>query len=758
MCKISKRLIISVCACICMVALETCQLEAKKEIVEFVKKDSSAVDVSSCRYTQQEVYKGDNPNLLSDLTGFEQKMETDQLVLYFNAETNGIRILNKKTGYVWGGLKEKKPENMNKSWSAMGNSMITIDYFDMNNQSSRISIGDESASTEYEWSRNRMVCKVDYVVLGISFTFELKLEDDNLEVTFFEDSIKETKANKLQSVWILPFFGCVEQDSIEGYMFIPDGSGALIRYDKSSCYVAAYDERIYGKDAGVDSFSSAGDLLAKRNNDYLVQTSNVSVPVYGSVHGANENAFMGVVESGGLYASIYASPAGIITDYSWSAVRFDYRNSYSFPVNKSGKSIITTQEEPEKFDCKIKFYFLDEEEANYSGMAVRYRELVKNGGLLENEERVEEEIPLYLHFLGADVKDSVLFKTYQKLTEVNDMSLIIDKLKNNNITNISVAYEGWKKGGLNGADYSQTKMDSRLGNSKDLEDLQNSLESQGGRFYLSFNPIAFNGEQARTASIAALTISNGYASYTRSNASLMYPTEYYAHPTDVVENISNVVKKYDFANFEIADIGNMVYGDYYRKHNLTRQETLDMFQGKMEQTKSKIALESPNEYMWNYTSEYLNMPMQNSQNLYETDSVPFLQIVLKGSIDYYAPYTNIGSYNQNNILRMIEYGAYPSFILMKEENEKLMDTPLSDYFSLNYDNWEEAILNVYAEVNDALKNVEGSTISNHIALAEGVACTSYDNGENIYVNYTNKEFITETGVTIPASGYLVTEE
>jgi hypothetical protein len=32
---------------------------------------------------------------------------------------------------------------------------------------------------------------------------------------------------------------------------------------------------------------------------------------------------------------------------------------------------------------------------------------------------------------------------------------------------------------------------------------------------------------------------------------------------------------------------------------------------------------------------------------------------------------------------MIEYGAYPSFLVAGAENHALVDTPLEDYFSLN---------------------------------------------------------------------------
>ena len=283
------------------------------------------------------------------------------------------------------------------------------------------------------------------------------------------------------------------------------------------------------------------------------------------------------------------------------------------------------------------------------------------------------------------------------------------------------------------------------------------LGDNGGRFYLYTNPVSFNEDQARIASTSALTISKNYSSYTRSNKMLMYPTEYYAHPSDVVDSLADMVEDYPEYNLDVAKVGNMIYGDYSKNEKISRQKSKQILSETVSKIKKDKVLENPNQYLWNDTSEYINMPLQNSQYMYETDSVPFLQIVLKGSIDYYAPYANQGFYNQTNKLKMIEYGAYPSFIIMSEKNEKLIDTPLEDYFSLNYNDWSDVMKEVYQYLNGALKEVEGSSIIQHKMLDTGVAAVSYDNGKVIYINYLNREYVTKQGVHIPAKNYLVAD-
>ena len=48
----------------------------------------------------------------------------------------------------------------------------------------------------------------------------------------------------------------------------------------------------------------------------------------------------------------------------------------------------------------------------------------------------------------------------------------------------------------------------------------------------------------------------------------------------------------------------------------------------------------PNGYLWKYTSEMYDLPLTGGQLLYESDTVPFLQIVLNGSADLFSAPVN----------------------------------------------------------------------------------------------------------------------
>ena len=169
---------------------------------------------------------------------------------------------------------------------------------------------------------------------------------------------------------------------------------------------------------------------------------------------------------------------------------------------------------------------------------------------------------------------------------------------------------------------------------------------------------------------------------------------------------------------------------------------------------TQLSFHTPNVYLWKSCSDYFDIPMMNSQYTMETDSVPFLQMLLKGYVPYYAPYANQGFYRTNCILRTVEYGAYPSFIVMNADNSELTDTPLVDYFSLNYGDWSAIIADTYSRVNSVLKEVENACILQHKTVADSVVRVRYDNGVVIYVNYNSYD-VEADGVTVPGLNFVL---
>jgi len=155
-------------------------------------------------------------------------------------------------------------------------------------------------------------------------------------------------------------------------------------------------------------------------------------------------------------------------------------------------------------------------------------------------------------------------------------------------------------------------------------------------------------------------------------------------------------------------------------------------------------------YLWKYTDRYLQMPVGTSQYVFETDTVPFLQMVLYGTMEMYAPYSNFSFYTQSDVLKMIDYNMSPSFILSKEPSYLLADTVSADLYSTEFSQYEEMIVSIYGKVNEVLSATAGYDWVDRTVLANGVICNTYEKeGDTfqIVINYTEDDY-TYSGTVI----------
>lgn len=148
------------------------------------------------------------------------------------------------------------------------------------------------------------------------------------------------------------------------------------------------------------------------------------------------------------------------------------------------------------------------------------------------------------------------------------------------------------------------------------------------------------------------------------------------------------------------------------------------------------------------------MPLYSERLRFYTDSVPFLQILLKGYIDYYSSYLNFSSNTKMDILKCIEYGIYPAYLVTKEESYLLADTLSSNYYATTFDKCKDEIVETYNYINKALKEVIGAEIMGRTTLESGIYLVEYSNGKKIIVNYSDIDY-NYSGHTITSLGYEV---
>ena len=688
------------------------------------------------------------------LEGFELAAESADAELWLSREWNTVRLRNKHTGYVWGALPVEDAEGLNTSWNNYGNAIAAVECFDESGVSKRYGMTG-NAATSYTMLGNGFTCRAEYGELGLSFEVKVTLEGNRLQLSVDEDSITEGEGFTLKSLTFLPFLGSGYGDEQDGYLFVPDGSGALIRFQKPTNYSAAFDKKVYGKDLAIDVLADPSDLQAYRPNDYIVEDPQILMPVYGVVHGAYQNAFFGVIDSGAEYASIVANPAAPNNPYNWAAVRFEFRQKYNLSVNrKEGIGAIVPQEHRNELSPSLSLYILDGEEANYDGMAVFYRGLLEESGALPGSVDADSPLPLRLEILGAGLRDEFLGMSVRVFTKAEDAQEMVRRLSADGITNLSVVFQGYTKN-----DEAGNPLLGKLGGRQDFAALSEQVASQGGRFYWHIDPVSANVDQINQRSEAANTLSNLVIRIVRQNGTLLYPDTYFYRYTEAENRVEKAMNRGYYADspvFAVDGLSYRLYGDFTTGKEVTRAENLANFLSLVETLAAgkSIPLYQPNQYLWKYASEFYNVPLASSQYLFETDTVPFLQIVLSGSMELFGTPLNTGTYSSERLLRMVEYGISPSFTVTECPSEDLYKTTQEDYFSTNFDDWESFIREAYATVEEALQPVRGQAMVSHRALSDGFIQVTYENGVKVYVNYTG-ESMTDGGVTVEPFGYRV---
>jgi hypothetical protein len=621
----------------------------------------------------------------------------------------------------------------------MANAFCTVDYFDASGGEKSFSLADEGVESIYAWRDDGFDCEVFYAPAEIRLT--LRMELDGSRVSFETPSIPQDGACLMKSVSFMPFLGTVQESAISGYMFVPDGCGALIRFRSGAQYISTFEKKVYGKDYGIDteavSYSS------------VIDEPQALMPVYGIAHVPGENAVFAILEQGEEYATIKATVAGTITNYNWACARFDYRQLYMQPVNRRGTGVQAPQPFMNEMLPKISFHFLTGEDADYAGMARLYRSLLLESGKLASSSPKSESIPLRIDLLGADIKAGFLSKAATPFTTVKQAEEIVKSLEASGVSNLTLVYKGWQKGGVNGGSYGQTSFEPKLGSEKAFAALRDLVS----RFFLSVTPALANKDQINEYFQSATTLSKSYM-ITLRYRNFFFSDYYFLRPSAVSETMEKMLKAHPGMELAVDQAGYLLYSDNTRGHEVSRRQAKELF-GQLE-AKAWIA---PNAFLWDEAEIFLDIPMVSSQYLFESDTVPFLQIALRGSMQYYAACMNTSAQSPYVLLKLLEYGAYPSFMLTGEPSQLLRDTPQEDLFSTYYVDWVPTIAAIYGKANSALKKVEGCEITDHQAVSDGVARTVYSGGPKsveVFVNYGAADF-TYQDVLVPALSFAIRE-
>ena len=677
--------------------------------------------------------------------------------LYLYEPALSIIVKNTKTGAVMESTvrNEERLGNVNETWKGFLQSGIVVELQEeTNTMQKKLGMEGSGAQVSVELIPGGFHAKLDYPTQALGFEVEVKLYDDgSITACIPESSIYENADNKkIGNIYVFPLLGSSRLDEKDGYMFVPDGNGALIYLDnKDGRFDSGYVQKVYGSDIGVGE-SYVLSLLWGRYETHN-DAEMILAPVYGMVHTGDEMGYLAIIESGDEEASIYATPNGAYSDYNWIAAAFRKCTTYIQPTSNSGGSV-TKVTDRIKYDINVRYMFVDGADANYAGLAKRYRDyLIEKDKLV----KVEDTFKIRLDFLGMDVESWMLWKKDAPVTTVDNIREIYSDLEQEGVTDILSIYKGWQDGGIFDLPVTSYDVAGSIGGARDLSKLMDECEAKNIDFYLFTDGVRANTETGNTTFDTVKKMDKRL--YTQNTYQNVYREFVYWTPQKTLENLKTLQKnlaKKGINKLALSEIGNTMFTYTMGDTMQTRLVSKHLYEQALQQTSTSmdIMLEAPVQCYWQYVKAIVDMPISDSDYIYTDQSVPFLSIALKGILPMYGDYVNFEANEREYFLKLVETGIYPSFYLTYKNPSELIYTNSSNVYTSQYSVYRDQILSYYDELRQINERTKNSMIVNHEITDTGVTIVTYDNGVKLYINYSAKEQKADN-VTVPALSYVV---
>lgn len=618
---------------------------------------------------------------------------------------------------------------------------------------------------EYEAVAGQFHIEVEEEIFAnFKLTIRYRLTPDGLRVTIPHDGVSYDEEHfQLASITVLEYFGAdLPQEGGEGYLFIPDGSGAILSLqDPSPNRRPLITGQVYGRDGAASQTEPA------EGEPYYL-------PVFGIVRN-NRTALFAVIESGDAGSEITAKlgePNGryytVYNTFSWTSREYVTLEA-KVASNGSTRRVYLCDKNGYRSDMTLAFYPLTGEKASYSGMAAVYRAV-----LLEKGMRQEGAAgPVFqLQTLGtADYTTSLLGFRYRadaEFTSYRENMEMVRYFQDRGVEDIHLSLLGYEKYGLDSGAANRVRLSGALGGARGFSELLDWCAAENVGFSVRSNMLFvgkdrwFDGFSARRDS--SRTLQRVQASVSRMQPdTLEYENPRYCLSPRMYERFFERF----FADCGERKIGEVVLGevgrylnsDFSQKEPINREQTAARLAQLLgaQKDRLKLSFDGANAYVLPYAAAVTDLGMTHSGYAGETAAVPFVQMVLSGSVAYSSAPINLKADKQTELLRCIASGTSPTYLLAYKNVDRLKQSAYSYYYAVDFQYLRERALEGYTYVADALAAAEGSRLVAHEVLADGVTVSTFENGAEIAVN-CNRTAYAQGAIRVEAQSYTVLQK
>ena len=570
---------------------------------------------------------------------------------------------------------------------------------------------------------------------ALSFTICFRLDGGDLTVTIPKKLITEGE-ECVATITLMPFFGACNT-SEDGYIFYPDGSGTLYKFNnKPDVTRSAVTKLIYS-----DAVNELDDYMDDREHNIL----SLTLPVYGIKRG--DNALFAQVETGAADTALTLAPHGYIFDLARVYPTFNYRYSY-FEQAVAGSEMLLFNETAVEADFAIRYTVLSGEDATYVGMAQRMRED------LFCDSKKADAPNLSVDLLMTTQKSLLLWNTSRAVTTFDQAGDFLKTLNSVGIDRVRFNLLGWQAGGYNNYP-SHMPIAGSAGSKKGLAALTALAKESNSWIQLqdNFAEADFAGSGYSIRRDAAYNMQKKVLADTQQTKLLLDIGRGYSIFQKNVSKLSGTgISGYSFDLF-----GSLVYDNVASDRVMRRQAYIEKVNEYLTYSNEQFgnsAVDGANYYAFANAGFLYNLPSVSSGEFIFDEDVPFLQIVLHG----YRPYSgrtfgNFSNSVEEAALHWLEYGYVPSFVLGHQSPATLKDTKSEGFFYSRIADWSDTITEIYADFLPTYEQIKGLAITGYTKDAD-TSVVTYENGLQLYINYGKQPAVID-GVTVEAMSYVL---
>lgn len=541
---------------------------------------------------------------------------------------------------------------------------------------------------------------------------------------------------QLQEVSILPFMGSGSNE-YEGYTFLPDGSGTIFRYEDLKDTIYTVSGQVYGADYAYHEIT--GQNAQTLRFPVFGAVTNYTTPADGSEpeHDYSDSGFLAIITEGDSLATLTSDHGGALHPYNSVYATFTPRPSDTYQLmsggTESGASFTVTSSRRFTGSYRMKYIMLSDKseyEPTYFGMAEAYRDYLSDAGILEKKTETKETIPLYIESFGSmkGMKRVLSFPVSVDipLTTFDDIQTMTGELAEMGITNVGYKLTGFANGGLDSTAPYKLKWQSVLGGSDGLEALVSFANEKGIELYPEFDFAyinardTFDGVNLKEHAVKTIdgryirkqVYDSGYQDFVSIGGAAISASVF----DEYWEAFSDRYLDYGIGGISLSTLGSDLNSDFDEDDPHHREDTKEYTAEMLASTKEEnsIMLSGGNAYTLKYADIITDVALTSSEYIHSSQTVPFTGIVLHGSVDFTGTPINMEGDIDRAILNAIENGASMFFTLSYRNTQELAsDEFWSKYYSVSYNIWKDDVKKYYDILNDALKELQDSYITDH---------------------------------------------